>query len=156
VCLNVPSNRMYSPNNLSFDILFCFSLSNIIFPFYYHLRNTGRTNRRLFLIRHGQNWKRRVQKFFFCWVCIRYRGNVSTEPLPSKDRGIFTEPLLSNDKAIFTEPLPSNDRGGYTDTHTQIATWSHKPTLFFQNECRLRIKNMKTPISHSSNRHIQK
>jgi hypothetical protein len=25
-------------------------------------------------------------------VCIRYRGNVSTEPLPSYDRGIFTEP----------------------------------------------------------------
>jgi hypothetical protein len=25
-------------------------------------------------------------------MCIRYRGNVSTEPLPSNDRGIFTEP----------------------------------------------------------------
>jgi hypothetical protein len=25
-------------------------------------------------------------------VCIRYRGNVSTEPLPSNDKGIFTEP----------------------------------------------------------------
>jgi hypothetical protein len=25
-------------------------------------------------------------------VCIRYRGNVYTEPLPSNDRGIFIEP----------------------------------------------------------------
>jgi hypothetical protein len=30
--------------------------------------------------------------------------------------------------------------GGYTDKHTQTATWSHKPTLFFQNkESRLKI-----------------
>jgi hypothetical protein len=50
-------------------------------------------------------------------MCIHYRGNVSTEPLPSNDRGIFTEPLPSNDKGIFTEPFPSNDRG--IDTHTQ-------------------------------------
>jgi hypothetical protein len=29
--------------------------------------------------------------------------------------------------------------GGYTDTHTQTATWTHKPTLFFQiNESRLK------------------
>jgi hypothetical protein len=26
-------------------------------------------------------------------VCIRYRGNFSTEPLPSNDKGCFTEPL---------------------------------------------------------------
>jgi hypothetical protein len=36
--------------------------------------------------------------------CNRYRGNVSTEPLPSNDRGIFTKPLRSNDR-------------GYTNTH---------------------------------------
>jgi hypothetical protein len=30
-------------------------------------------------------------------VCIRYRGNVSTDPLPSKNRRIFTEPLPRND-----------------------------------------------------------
>jgi hypothetical protein len=52
----------------------------------------GRTNRLFSLIRHGPHRKRRVQKFFYCYVCIRYRGNVSTEPLPSNDRGIFTEP----------------------------------------------------------------
>jgi hypothetical protein len=54
------------------------------------------------LIRHGPHWKRRVQQFFYCCLCIRYRGNVSTEPLPSNDKG---------------------------DTHT--ATWSHKPTFIF-------------------------
>jgi hypothetical protein len=75
----------------------------------------GRTNRLLSLIRHGPHWKRRVQQFFYCCVCIRYRGNVSTEPLPSNDKGIFTEPLASNDRGISTEPLlwqpfPSNDR----------------------------------------------
>jgi hypothetical protein len=51
----------------------------------------GRTNRLLSLIRHGPHWKR-AQKFFYCCVCIRYRGNVSNEPLPSNDRGIYTEP----------------------------------------------------------------
>jgi hypothetical protein len=55
-------------------------------------------------------------------VCIRYRGNVSTEPLASNDRGVFTEPLPSNNREIFTEPLPSNDRWRYTDTHTHTAT----------------------------------
>jgi hypothetical protein len=70
----------------------------------------GRTNRLLSLIRHGPHWKRRFQQFFCCCVCIRYRGNVYTRPLPSNDRRIFTEPFPSNDKGIFTEPLPSNDK----------------------------------------------
>jgi hypothetical protein len=35
---------------------------------------------------------------FYCCMCIFYRGNVSTEPLSSNDRGIFTEPLPSNDR----------------------------------------------------------
>jgi hypothetical protein len=40
----------------------------------------------------------------------------------------------------FTYPLPSKDRGIHTHTHTQTPTWSHKPTLFFQNEeSRLKI-----------------
>jgi hypothetical protein len=47
-------------------------------------------------------------------VCIHYRGNVCTEPLPSNDRGIYTEPLPSNDKGIFTEPLSSNGKGIFT------------------------------------------
>jgi hypothetical protein len=84
-------------------------------------KSLGRTNRLLSLIRHGPHWKRRVQQLFYCCVCIRYRGKVSAEPLPSKDKG------------IFTESFPTNNRGGtYAHTHTQIATWSHKPTLFFQ------------------------
>jgi hypothetical protein len=36
-------------------------------------------------------------------MCIRYRGNISTEPLPNNDRGIFTEPLPSNDKGILIQ-----------------------------------------------------
>jgi hypothetical protein len=52
-------------------------------------------------------------------MCIRYRGNVSTEPLASKGKGIFIEPLPSNDREIFTEPLPSTDKG---DTHTHTGT----------------------------------
>jgi hypothetical protein len=58
----------------------------------------GRINRLLSL-------KRRVQQFFYCCVCIRYCGNVSTEPLPS------------NDKVIFTEPFPSNEKGIHIQTH---------------------------------------
>jgi hypothetical protein len=80
----------------------------------------GRTNRLLSLIRHWPHWKRRFQQFFYYCVCIRYHGNVSTEP------------RHSNGRKIFTEPLPINDRGihRHTHTHTQTATGSHKPTLF--------------------------
>jgi hypothetical protein len=60
----------------------------------------GRTNRLLSLIRHGPHWKRRVQQFFYCCACIRYRDNFYTEPLASNDRGIFTEPLTSNNREI--------------------------------------------------------
>jgi hypothetical protein len=80
----------------------------------------GRTNRLISLIRHGSHWKRRVQQFFYYCVCIRYRVNVSTEPLPSNDRGIFTEPLSSNGRGIFTELLPSNYRGIHRHTRTHI------------------------------------
>jgi hypothetical protein len=69
--------------------------------------NKGRTNRLLSLMWHGPHLKWRVQQFFYCCVCICYRGNVSTEPLPSNDRG------------IFTKPLPSNDRGD-TQTHSNM------------------------------------
>jgi hypothetical protein len=78
----------------------------------------GRTNRLLSLIRHWPHWKRRVKKFFYCCLCIRYRSNVSTEPLPSNDREIFNEPFPGNNNGIFTEPLPSNDMG-VTHTHTE-------------------------------------
>jgi hypothetical protein len=77
----------------------------------------GRTNRPLSLIRHGPHRKQRVQQWFYCCVCIRYRGNFSTEPLPSNDRGIFTEPLPSNDKGIFTKQLPSIARGIFLPSH---------------------------------------
>jgi hypothetical protein len=35
------------------------------------------------LICHGPYIKRRFQKFFYCCVCIRCRGNVFAEPLPN-------------------------------------------------------------------------
>jgi hypothetical protein len=104
---------------------------------------------------------------FYCCVCIRYRGNVSTEPLPSNNKGSFNEPLPSNDKGIlqrlpsndkgtFTEPLPSNDRG-YTQTCARAHTYTHTHThthtkqrdlisllSFFQNkESRLINKMLK-------------
>jgi hypothetical protein len=50
-------------------------------------------------------------------MCISYRDNVSTEPLPSNDKEIFTEPFPSNDKGIFTEPLPTNSKGMHIQTH---------------------------------------
>jgi hypothetical protein len=31
------------------------------------------------------------KQLFYCCVYIRYRGNVSTEPLPSNDSGIHTD-----------------------------------------------------------------
>jgi hypothetical protein len=76
----------------------------VFFTYFPHFE-LGRTNRLLSLIRHWPHSKRLVQQFFYCCVNIRYRGNVSTEPLSSNDRG------------IFTEPLPSNDRGD-TQTHS--------------------------------------
>jgi hypothetical protein len=91
----------------------------------------GRTNRILSLIRHGPHWKWNVQQFFYCCVCIRYRGNVSIEPLPCNDRGIFTELMPSNDKGIFTQPLFSNEKGIHRQTNTHTAMWSHKPTFIF-------------------------
>jgi hypothetical protein len=68
-------------------------------------------------------------------VCIRYRGNVSTEPFPSDDRGIFTGPLPSNGRGIFTEPLPHNDRGDtQTQTHTHTQQRDLILTQFLQNK----------------------
>jgi hypothetical protein len=67
----------------------------------------GRTNRRLSLIRHEPHRKRRIQQFFYCCVCIRYRGNVSTEALPSNGRITFTETSC----CLATI-------GGYTYRHT--------------------------------------
>jgi hypothetical protein len=77
----------------------------------------GLTNRLLSFIRLGPHWKRRVQQFFCCCVCIRHRGNVTTQLLPGNDGWIFTEPLPSKNWGIFTEPLPSNDKGIHVQTH---------------------------------------
>jgi hypothetical protein len=47
----------------------------------------GKANRLLSLIRYGPRRKRDVQQFLYCCVCIRYRDNDFTEPLPSNDSG---------------------------------------------------------------------
>jgi hypothetical protein len=96
-----------------------------------------------------KHWKQRVQQFFYCCACIRYRGNVSTKPLPSNDTRIFTEPsrciatiggfLSSRCLATVEVFLPSRCLetigGTHRRTHararTHTTTWSHKPTLFF-------------------------
>jgi hypothetical protein len=68
-------------------------------------------------------------------VRIRYRGNISTEPLPSNDKGNFTEPLPSNDRGTFTESMPSNDKGDaqrHTHTHTKQRDLISR--LSFQNK----------------------
>jgi hypothetical protein len=36
-------------------------------------------------IRHRRHRKRRIQKLFYCCVCICWRDNGFTEPLPSND-----------------------------------------------------------------------
>jgi hypothetical protein len=97
------------------------------FP-YFEQEVLGRTNLLLSLIRHGPHWKRRVQQFFHSCLCIRYRGNVSTEPMRSNDRGILPSRCLATIVGIRRQ----------TDTHTrsytqgQTAAWSHRPTLFFK------------------------
>jgi hypothetical protein len=70
----------------------CFTDTSIMLIKFYSLKVCtvlGKTNRILSLIRDGPHWKRRVQQYFYCCVCIRYRGN---------DRGIFTKPLSSDDR----------------------------------------------------------
>jgi hypothetical protein len=72
---------------------------------------------------------------------------VSTEPLPTNDKGIFSEPLPSNDKGTLIEPLPSRDRGD-TQVYTHTRTHTHGQQsdlisllLFFQNK-ESRLKTM--------------
>jgi hypothetical protein len=64
----------------------------------------GRTNRLLFLIRHGPHWNRRVQQFLYCCVCIR-----SVTFLPSRCLATI---------------------GGYTDTHTDSNVISYACCIF--------------------------
>jgi hypothetical protein len=90
-----------------------------------------RTNRLLSLIR-------RVQQFFYCCVCIRYSCKVSTEPLPSNDKGFLQNRSLATIRGF----LPSRclaTIGGYTDTHRQQRDLISL-LLFFQNKGS-RLKN---------------
>jgi hypothetical protein len=47
-------------------------------------------------------------------VCIRYRRNISTQPLPSNDKGIFTETLPSNYEYM------GEYTGARTHTHSNV------------------------------------
>jgi hypothetical protein len=67
-------------------------------------------------------------QFMLAHMLCKY-AEASTEV--SQHRMQVTTVTVQPDKAIFTEPLPSNYRGGFTDT---TATWSHNPSLFFQNK----------------------
>jgi hypothetical protein len=104
----------------------------------------GRTNSLFSLTWHGPHWKQPVQLLFYCCVCIHYRSNVSTDPLPSNDRGIFTEPsrCLAT-TGIFTESLPRNNRvflpsrclatrEGYTYRHTDWWEFLIRPLRWAQ------------------------
>jgi hypothetical protein len=90
----IPSFEHYWQNELSMFLL--------AYMPYFQQKVLGRTNRLLSLIRHWPHWKRRVLQFFYC-LCIRYRGYVSTEPLPSN--GLVKIPLsLHGNGSVETLP----------------------------------------------------
>jgi hypothetical protein len=88
-------------NRDSIRHLFCYRLKLTVYIKQQEV--LGSTNRLLSLTRHGPHWKRRVQQFLYCCLGIRYRGNVSTELLPSNDTGL----LLSRCLATIRGFLPS-------------------------------------------------
>jgi hypothetical protein len=53
----------------------------------------------LLLIRHRPHRKRFVQQLFYCCMCIRCRGNFSTEPLPSNAVEMGSGTAFHKDKA---------------------------------------------------------
>jgi hypothetical protein len=104
------------------------------FP-YFEQEVLGRTNRLLSLIQHGPHWKRRVQKFFHCWGVFVNAVTFLPSRCPATIGGLLPGHCLATIGGI----LPSRCLATIEDTHararshTQTATWSHKPTLFFQN-----------------------
>jgi hypothetical protein len=157
LCLPLPFSGCF----MLVSSLFCYCIS------LFQQEVLGRTNRRLSLIRHGPHIKRRVQQFFYCCVCIRYRGNVLPSRclatiggfvpsrcleairgfLPSRCQvtigGTFTEPLPSNVKGLFPEPLTRNDRGD-TQTYTHAGTHRQQRDLisllyFLNKKSRLKM-----------------
>jgi hypothetical protein len=83
-------HKIIKYNNCTYRIFACQSseTKKIGETDYKHIQEVlGRTNRLLSMTRHGPHWKLCVQQFFYCCACICYRSNVSTEPLPSNDRG---------------------------------------------------------------------
>jgi hypothetical protein len=58
--------------------------------------------------------------FSICWVCVRCRGNVSTEPLPSNDRRTHIN-IQANRRDLWSTPL----------------RWVHVPWYAYQVSYRL-------------------
>jgi hypothetical protein len=62
------------------------------------------------LIRHEPHTKRCTKQFFYCCICIRCRGNVFSEPLPSNDRGIH---IQTYGRDLWSTPLSWNQVSWY-------------------------------------------
>jgi hypothetical protein len=103
---------------------------NVLPPSRHFVTSSGKNQTPTFLDMTQATLKMMRPTILLCCLCIRYRGNVSTEPLPSNDKGIFTKPLSSNDKMIFIEPLPSDDKGGIHRQQSDLIGL----LLFFQNK----------------------
>jgi hypothetical protein len=105
------STRLHIPGDVSAEISFSYKEKKFwedlvaCFPFTTYS-----------LIRHGRHRKLRVQNSSYACLCVRCRGNV------------------------FTDPLPSKDKGGYTETQTPRRV--HNPPFFSEKESRLQC----TPI----------
>jgi hypothetical protein len=56
------------------------------------------------LIGYGPHRKRQVQQFYCC-VCIRCRGNVSTEPLPSNGKDDTHIDTQADGRDLWGTPL---------------------------------------------------
>jgi hypothetical protein len=80
--IGTPSSHRQDHNNISYSTFYSINLqlNTIDIVLNVNLKNNFREE----FIRHRPHRKRRVQQFFYCCVCIRCRGKVSTEP--SNDR----------------------------------------------------------------------
>jgi hypothetical protein len=93
----------------------------------------GRINRLLSLIRHGPHWKRRVQHFFYCFVCFVSAVTFLPSRCLAMIGGFLPSRCLATIKVFLLSRRVATIGGIHRHTHTQTATWFHKPTLIFQN-----------------------
>jgi hypothetical protein len=76
------------------------------------------------LTRRGPYRRRRVQHFFYSYVCILCRGNVLTEMLLSEYIGIHIEGTLLEPLLWFSG----------VNGNTKTKWWCYRPNLFLQNK----------------------